>query len=85
MSKHAMRGGDVAGLLERFAQLREKARTRTGKVFPFVVIQEPGLDGFWIHQVLQAEGIESHVVDPASMRHRAGADGEKQTRSTVKR
>jgi hypothetical protein len=37
-------GGDVAGLLERFARLREKARARTGKVFPFVVIQEAGLD-----------------------------------------
>ena len=37
MSKHAVRGGDVAGLLERFAQLRKKALARTGKVFPFVV------------------------------------------------
>jgi len=25
------------------------------------------LDGFWIHRVLQSEGIESHVVDPASI------------------
>jgi len=25
------------------------------------------LDGFWIHRVLQNEGIESHVVDPASV------------------
>src|SRR6476660_4763005 len=48
MSKQVVRGGDVAGLLERFARLREKARARTGKVFPFVVIQEAGLDGFWI-------------------------------------
>jgi hypothetical protein len=38
MSKHVVRGGDVAGLLERFAQLREKTRARTGKVFSFVVI-----------------------------------------------
>jgi transposase len=67
MSKHAVRGGDVAGLLERFAQLRKKARARTGKVFPFVVIQEAGLDGFWIDRVLRKEGIESHVVDPASI------------------
>ncbi|MGH9808306.1 MAG: IS110 family transposase [Terriglobia bacterium] len=66
-SKHAVRGGDVAGLLERFAQLREKARARTEKVFPFVAIQEAGLDGFWIHRVLRKEGIESHVVDPASI------------------
>ena len=67
MSKHSVRGGDVAGLLERFAQLQEKARARTGQSFPIIVIQEAGLDGFWIHRVLQAEGIESHVVDPASI------------------
>src|SRR5258705_8085883 len=67
MSKHVVRGGDVAALLERFAQLRKKTRARTGKVFPFVVIQEAGLDGFWIDRVLQNEGVESHVVDPASI------------------
>jgi transposase len=31
------------------------------------VIQEAGLDGFWIDRVLQKKGIESHVVDPASI------------------
>ena len=78
MSKQVVRGGDVAELLERFARLREKARARTGKVFPFVVIQEAGLDGFWIDRALQK--IESHVVDPASIatsrrRRRAKTDG----------
>jgi transposase len=32
-----------------------------------IVIQEAGLDGFWIHRVLERESIESHVVDPASI------------------
>src|SRR5260221_5293865 len=67
MSKHSVRGCDIAGLLERFAHLREKARARTGQRFPIIVIQEAGLDGFWIHRMLNAEGIESHVVDPASI------------------
>ena len=67
MSKHSMRGGDVAGLLKRFVQLQEKARARMGPSFPIIAIQEAGLDGFWIHRMLQAEGIESHVVDPASI------------------
>src|SRR6267378_7672956 len=31
------------------------------------VIQEAGLDGFWVHRLLEANGIESHVVDPASI------------------
>jgi transposase len=67
MSKHVVRAGDVAGLMERFAQLRSKAQARTGQEFGFIVIQEAGLDGFWIHRVLEREGIESYVVDPASI------------------
>ena len=67
MSKHSVRGGDVAGLLGRFAQIQEKARARTGRSFPIIMLQEAGLDGFWIHRMMQAQGIESHVVDPASI------------------
>ena len=67
MSKHSVQAGGIAGLLRRFAQLKEKARARTGRDFPVITIQEAGLDGFWIHRVLQSEGIESHVVDPASI------------------
>jgi len=67
MSKHALRSGDVAGLWARLSQLREKVRVRTGQVFPIIVVQEAGMDGFWIHRLLQANGIESHVVDPASI------------------
>jgi transposase len=67
MSKHSVRSGDTAALLARLSQLQEKARARTGHVFPIIVIQEAGLDGFWIHRVLQKDGIESHVVDPASI------------------
>ena len=67
MSKHTVRGGDVAGLLARFAELRAKAQARTGRLFPLVVVQEAGLDGFWIHRLLESEGIESHVVDTASI------------------
>ena len=67
MSKHGVTAGDAAGLMARFAELQRKAAVRTGKTFPIIVIQEAGLDGFWVHRVLQQEGIESHVVDPASI------------------
>ena len=67
MSKHSVRSGDVAGLLDQLAMLRAKAQARTGKTFPVTVIQEAGLDGFWVHRVLEREGIESHVVDAASV------------------
>ena len=67
MSKHLVRGGDVVGLLAKFAELKAKAHTRTGRMFPIIAIQEAGLDGFWLHRVLEGEGVESHVVDPASI------------------
>jgi transposase len=67
MSKHGVAAGDIGALLARFSEFKQKAFARTGKSFPIIVIQEAGLDGFWIHRVLQSEGIESHVVDPASI------------------
>lgn len=67
MSKHLVDGGDVPALLARFAQLQAKAKSRTLNQFPIVTIQEAGLDGFWIDRVLKANGIESYVVDPASI------------------
>ncbi|EJL20126.1 IS110 family transposase [Novosphingobium sp. AP12] len=67
ISRHPVKGSDVPMLLERFAQLQAKAHERTGEQYPLVVIQEAGLDGFWIHRCLVREGIESHVVDAASI------------------
>lgn len=68
MSRRSLEAGDMAGLMGLFADLSRKAAIRTGKSdHPIVVIQEAGLDGFWIHRALQSQGIESHVVDAASI------------------
>ena len=67
MSKHWVEAGDLAGLLARFWAIRDKVLARTGITYPIVVIQEAGLDGFWIHRSVVQEGIESHVVDAASI------------------
>src|SRR5215204_7063470 len=93
MSKHAVPSGDIPALLARVSQLQEKARARTGHVFPIIVIQEAGLDGFWIHRVLQTEGIESYVVRkgsramssiPLPSPRPGGVGGRRRTRSTAK-
>lgn len=67
MSKHGVEAGDLADLLKLFAELKCKAQGRTGEIYPIITIQEAGLDGFWLHRALQQEGVESHVVDPASI------------------
>ncbi len=67
MSRHVVTGGDIPGLLDHFVELQRKAEVRRGQSFRIISIQEAGLDGFWIHRVLEREGIESYVVDPASI------------------
>jgi transposase len=68
MSRHSVVGGDIAGLFTCFANLRKRVQARGGKLYPMVVIQEAGLDGFWIDRALDREDwIESHVVDAASI------------------
>jgi transposase len=91
MSKHSIAAGDLAGLLARLSAIRDKALARTAISYPIIVIQEAGLDGFWIHRALEKEGIESHVVDAASIavsrrRRRAKTDkidGEGQLRTLL--
>jgi transposase len=67
MSQHGITAGDVGGLLALFADLRRRAKARTGLHHPLIAIHEAGLDGFWLHRVLEQEGVESHVVDAASI------------------
>ena len=73
LSKHVIGGGHGA-LLDLLAHLRAQAARRIGGPVHVMLIQEAGLDGFWIHRLLEQNGIESHVVDPASIavnrRHR---------------
>jgi transposase len=77
--------------LDCLARLRAKAEPRIGAAVKIVVIQEAGLDGFWIHRLLESNGIESHVVEPASIavprRHRRAKtdviDGEMLVRTLI--
>ena len=67
MSKHSISAGDGAGLLGLLARMRVKAESVAGVPVEIVVIQEAGLDGFWVHRLLEANRIKSHVVDAASI------------------
>src|SRR6516225_11725947 len=72
--KHTLVGGDGRKLLDLLARLKTRAEQRMDAPVKVVAIHEVGLDGFWIHRFLEANGVESHVVDPASIavprRHR---------------
>lgn len=74
VSKHVIPGGDGAALLGLLSTAKAKAEQQLGRPLRIVVIQEAGRDGFWIHRLLEAAGIQSQIVDPASIavprRHR---------------
>lgn len=67
ISKRAVAGGDANALLELLERLRTRTVERIGQATRIVVIQEAGLDGFWIHRVLEQAGVESFLVDAASV------------------
>ena len=67
ISKRTVAAGDGPGLVARLKGLRETAERRLGRPVTVAVIQEAGLDGLWLHRLLEANGFESHVVDPASI------------------
>lgn len=57
--------GDWSALLREIEGA--KAKLHGASDARVVSCYEAGRDGFWIHRALQAEGIDSHVVDSASI------------------
>jgi transposase len=74
ISKYRIGAGDSSALLKLLSRLRAEAERRRDRPVKTVSIYEAGLDGFWVHRLLEANGVESHVVDAASIavdrRHR---------------
>jgi transposase len=66
-SKHGVAACDGPGLLALLRRLQERAERRYGRAVTVVVMQEAGRDGFWVHRLLQAHEMRSHVVDPSSI------------------
>jgi transposase len=68
ISRYQIAAGDTAAFLALLARLKAGVKRDCGAVVDRVIsIHEAGLDGFWVHRFLEANGVESHVVDPASI------------------
>jgi transposase len=67
VSKYRVAAGDIAALLALLARLKARAERYRDAPMQVVSIHEAGLDGFWVHRMLEANGVESHVVDAASI------------------
>lgn len=67
MSRHMVPGGDTAALAALLARVRAKAAARCAGSVRLVSCYEAGYDGFWLHRWLAQQGVENHVLDPASI------------------
>lgn len=67
LSRHKVAAGDVSDLLAHMDRARSRAARSLGCRVAVVSCYEAGYDGFWLHRRLGAAGIESLVIDPASV------------------
>ncbi|MGP8177022.1 MAG: IS110 family transposase [Steroidobacteraceae bacterium] len=67
LSRHRVKGGAHGELLALIDRVRGRAARAMGGVPAVVSCYEAGYDGFWLHRLLTASGIQNYVFDPASI------------------
>ena len=67
ISLHRFVGGDVTGLLALIACKQTQAEARLGRAIRVLSCYEAGYDGFWLHRLLCARGIDNRILDAASI------------------
>ena len=67
VSKYKIAAADTVALRTLLARLKVQSERHCGAPVKLVCIHEAGLDGFWVDRLLQANGVNSHVVDAASI------------------
>ena len=72
ISLHKLRGRDVEGLLALIERTRTKVEKALGKPAQAMSCYEAGYDGFWLHRVIEANGVDNRVIDPPTFGSTAG-------------
>jgi transposase len=67
ISRHTLPGCDWTGLLELIQRVRTRVARELGRPVEMISCYEAGYDGFWLHRLLEGQGVHSLVVDPASV------------------
>lgn len=66
-SLYKVKAGDTAGLLGLIDRASAQARERCADRVRVLSCYEAGRDGFWLHRLLLAHGVENVVLDAASI------------------
>jgi transposase len=67
ISQYTLDGCDWTELLELMERVRTRVAREVGRPVEMISCYEAGYDGFWLHRLLERQGVLSHVIDPASV------------------
>src|ERR1700756_310324 len=67
ISRYTLEACDWKGLLDLCERIRTRVAREMKKPVEIISCYEAGYDGFWLHRLLEAHGIRSCVIDPASL------------------
>src|SRR6201993_3446404 len=67
ISQYTLDGCDWKGLLDLMERVRTRVAREVGRPAEMISCYEAGYDGFWLHRLLERQGVRSHVIDPASV------------------
>src|SRR5215475_12264888 len=65
ISKYTVKGWN--GLLEVIGKIRARVGRELQRPVEVVSCYEAGYDGFWLHRLLEENGVRNFVIDPASL------------------
>ncbi len=64
---HHLEGGGTKALLALIAELRARTSAKLDCAADVACCFEAGRDGFWLHRLLTAQGIDAYVLEPTSI------------------
>lgn len=67
VERHRLSAGSASEVLDLIARTKARVTRRLGTTPRVACCYEAGRDGFWLHRVLEAQGVASHVMDPTSL------------------
>jgi len=67
ISRYTLKPCDWKELLKLSERIRTRVAGELKKRVDVVSCYEAGYDGFWLHRLLEAQGIRNYVIDPASV------------------
>src|SRR5246127_3013083 len=67
ISIYKLKPCDWKELLQLINRIRKRVSEELKKPVEVISCYEAGYDGFWLHRLLEAQGVRNHVIDPASL------------------